>query len=799
MFNSRKSALECELRRGCTFSETFISEVRSDERGGTSHGSIFNRPVFARGLTVDGTNYIDYGIIPQALPSSIVVQFTAPAACEAVLVGNTGYQITGDGFCIWIDSEGVKANYSDGVSTETELSVPVGYADGEVHTVTYVIGATNHTLYVDSLTEDTAAVSTTGPIGTATDLNIGGDSTYLLTGTVLLVKIFDAELTSTEHGLYRDGKVTSFVLDAYAAYSCDGFGDDTVGHLIWSTKYNDKDLTKGDGTTSATFPTLVTNANHNTEYYSFDGANDYVSDWPRPTGTYTVSAAISTAYPTGTPNVNQCNDTTVEDLLTVGGAFSGNLHSLYIFEGELSPLQLYHLEYTQLQRCWRETRINPYLAELIRAGVCVMAYEFSHPETLLNDYVRVHTPTASGVAWDEGLTIPTDADYVDVANHSSLQLDALTIFVAGDFSTGTVVEKGANYLFQVGYNPSTTEVFPSFNLVDLDTAYYDLKPRSVAVTMTESGDTPEFFVNGKSAGPGDSTATLTSSDTSVVTIGNLNLHATRMQNKLNALYIFNKPLAEREIEMLHHYASGNMYDASDILRAQIYDVDGDDSIIGGQTDVIMQTKNAGASEGDIILTNNEIYDASTITVEQSIDSWSQKQIQFDVAQGGLTAPGTVYAWVKRSDGVISAEPYPVTLLANILVDGNMEAADTSAWTVVSGGILAKEAGARTGGTGSLVMSIDKTTGDNSGAMSQSVLTNGVDYNITGWARGSDTAGIPTIGDVTFTNIFTGTTSSTWQYFDVDFTASGTLIYFVNLIVTTTGDKVYFDDVVITEV
>ena len=101
--------------------------------------------------------------------------------------------------------------------------------------------------------------------------------------------------------------------------------------------------------------------------------------------------------------------------------------------------------------------------------------------------------------------------------------------------------------------------------------------------------------------------------------------------------------------------------------------------------------------------------------------------------------------------------------ATIIADGNMEAADTSAWVAGAGATLSKQTTDPKRGTRYLRM-----YRNGSGATAtQVVLTVGKTYRTTGWARGDGT-GVPlfiTGGTYTY-----GGPSTDWQYFDFIITA-----------------------------
>lgn len=110
---------------------------------------------------------------------------------------------------------------------------------------------------------------------------------------------------------------------------------------------------------------------------------------------------------------------------------------------------------------------------------------------------------------------------------------------------------------------------------------------------------------------------------------------------------------------------------------------------------------------------------------------------------------------------------------NLLVDGDMEAAGVTAWTVLGNATLTKDTTAPHSGNQALRITYNGTT---SPGCSQGVIIAGVNYRIVGWARGDGTR-LPTLqiyGGTTI-NLWVGTSSTTWQYFDVKFTTPPTFV------------------------
>lgn len=407
--------------------------------------------------------------------------------------------------------------------------------------------------------------------------------------------------------------------DAFAVYACAQFGNDTAANKIWERLDSSKDLTLGDGSTSSTFPTFTTNALDEISYYLFDGVDDYIDDWPIASGSgYFVSAALSDGYP-GTPYITQVTDDSLETLLTTAGAFGGCLHSLIIFETEPTTAQKKALADYQLRALWQEQYVDPYVARLIRDGECVLYCDFEHPEDLYNDYSGVSTLVPNGQTWDYALVLGGASTEITIADTQDLRLSELSFFFSHDGVLSTnLVEKSGNYALVAGpfnlvqfQGVSTSSPLPSAEGF-----------RSFALTA-ETGQDAIVYNDGV-AFDTIASGTIDDSGTADVIIGDGGAgHYYRMA-------IFNRILTPDEIKLLHTSALLGHARASDLTRAVILDVDGDDEITGSQTNVVINCLNAGATEGKIYITESDVFADSEFIIEQSVDSWTDTSIQFDV-------------------------------------------------------------------------------------------------------------------------------------------------------------------------
>jgi len=133
----------------------------------------------------------------------------------------------------------------------------------------------------------------------------------------------------------------------------------------------------------------------------------------------------------------------------------------------------------------------------------------------------------------------------------------------------------------------------------------------------------------------------------------------------------------------------------------------------------------------------------------------------------------------------------------LLVDGDMEKSGTANWTPLYSGVLSKEAGAAKDGNWVIRVTVPAASDPTYGVARQSPLTVGKTYHIKGWARGDGNEKNPVLGNVSIASLWSGTTSTVWQRFDLVFTAEATP---VRLGATGLADEdgwTEFDDVFVT--
>lgn len=340
---------------------------------------------------------------------------------------------------------------------------------------------------------------------------------------------------------------------AWAIYALDSFGHDTRGNYAWERRDTAKDLVLGDGANTNTFPAFISNAEHQTSYYSFDGVDDHFSNWPEMPETFTVIVALSGSYPDGKPYVQSCNDDTIQTLLTTPGAFTGNVHNILIFDRVLEYGELQYSARYQLRRLWRDTFVDPFTARMIRDGDCRLCLYCEEEAARFDNYSDSDpgvdyqfTTFAEGLRFPGGF--PPFQGQVTLNPDPALNLNELTLFVeAPNFDTeagtsDTIIENGTNYALTVGDGE-----------IDLNGSTFEFEPagyRTLAVTAA-NGQRPRFYFNGAFVGEGDVTVSISPIGADQVVIGNSASWGSPFQSVLKKLSIYSRVLADEEIWAAH--------------------------------------------------------------------------------------------------------------------------------------------------------------------------------------------------------------------------------------------------------
>lgn len=95
-------------------------------------------------------------------------------------------------------------------------------------------------------------------------------------------------------------------------------------------------------------------------------------------------------------------------------------------------------------------------------------------------------------------------------------------------------------------------------------------------------------------------------------------------------------------------------------------VNSGDPLVGGATEVSItgiDFMDSQGTNGKVYLANNSDFGSATVTVEQTVTSWSDGTIEFTVVPGALS-PGTVYVFVQTDLEQMNATGYSATLSAS---------------------------------------------------------------------------------------------------------------------------------------
>jgi hypothetical protein len=176
-------------------------------------------------------------------------------------------------------------------------------------------------------------------------------------------------------------------------------------------------------------------------------------------------------------------------------------------------------------------------------------------------------------------------------------------------------------------------------------------------------------------------------------------------------------------------------------------------------------------ENDIVDLESDAVTAATTVIgtDRETDDSYRRRILNEIRTVGGGGNSTDYrTWAEQTPGVFRAFPYagaPITDIPNF-EDGNMDAATTTAWTAGNSATLSKVSGSQYEGSRNLKIAYNAVADPYA---YQGVLTTGNRYRVAGVAR-SDGTYKPYIANPDGTKIWEGTTSTSWQDFDVSFIA-----------------------------
>jgi hypothetical protein len=198
----------------------------------------------------------------------------------------------------------------------------------------------------------------------------------------------------------------------------------------------------------------------------------------------------------------------------------------------------------------------------------------------------------------------------------------------------------------------------------------------------------------------------------------------------------------------------------------------------------------------------------TVNVPFNADSGGNSGLHFDgstLINGSVWAPTlteqrpwtrvVIPTWsssVTLGDPVWSIDNGLANTGSQLLADADCEDSGTSAWTPVNNPTLTKEIGDPHGGLRSLRIAYN---GTGNPYVRQSITTTGKIYRCTGWAKG-DGSVQPYVYCGTGSASWVGTSSTSWQYYDVTETATGSIVIYQA--VTASAGYIEIDDMTVYE-
>lgn len=589
--------------RGCTFAENFVNEDRMGWNNATLQGS---GHVVSNGLTNTASGFVEYDVVTQEDQFSVVVRFstTTAATSTKVLIAN----LFTDGFIIYLESDGIYARYGSSIFLEAAINVDMDYADGEIHTVSYVVDMGNtHTLYVDDLDSVSTSATADDEIGSTANLTIAGiGSPYNTDCTIYLARIFDQILTEDEHDLYHADTLTDFWSAPWAKYRCDSISDDDVGNYALDCTTHLRDVALGDTSDSDTFPVF------DTDHYELSKYEQYLT-LPTLPSAYTINACMDQPQKLY-PEMQQHNDTTFSALLTSAqNRYFVDLHSITIDNKELTQIEKYHAEYKHKYWLSRGRALGLY-HRLITEDTCQLAMFPGSDYYVYRDYSRnLEQGRAYGVTRDglNGVTFPNSDSNINLPNINQFKIKNGTIALFGTFDShpnSTYVDRGSNFKLTTAsgippkiyfYGDGTTSRF----------TYTITSAQFIAVTFKD-GFKPRLYIDGEFHSEGDANFTAGSTVTTALDIGNNNEHNNRCQHDIKQVYIGDEPLTDLEIKALYIQAQiigatsmevGNRIEDIDTYTAAAVDQDTDPGGAFQLIDVVVKFNTAPTTSEKIVI------------------------------------------------------------------------------------------------------------------------------------------------------------------------------------------------------
>jgi hypothetical protein len=200
--NPRARTHYAEIIYGCIFADNFSSRSLIDK----NNGAILNGDDLdfnsKNGLISGGIGKISYSAI-SIVSNSIVMSFKITSGGILIASADLTEGVPSDGWCIWVDGDGVHANNSDGAIIATECFIAGDFLDNEYHVVTYIIDLDNniHILYVDNESDEQSTLIS-DPIAASASIFVAGFSSNNIVGNISGLRIYNKILTESDHNAY---------------------------------------------------------------------------------------------------------------------------------------------------------------------------------------------------------------------------------------------------------------------------------------------------------------------------------------------------------------------------------------------------------------------------------------------------------------------------------------------------------------------------------------------------------------------------------------------------------------------
>lgn len=198
--NGRLHARHSEACIGCIMADNFQSQASVEENGGSVVGTVsFHR---VSGMTSSGAGRVRYD--PIGVENfSVVIAATLRSAGVIAATADLTEGTPGDGWCLWVDANGVHANHGDGAALASECFIEGDFADGIEHVFSYLadLASGAHTLHVDDL-QSSATTPISGVLAAAGEISIGGYLSEYLDVSVSGVRLFSEAISESDHNAY---------------------------------------------------------------------------------------------------------------------------------------------------------------------------------------------------------------------------------------------------------------------------------------------------------------------------------------------------------------------------------------------------------------------------------------------------------------------------------------------------------------------------------------------------------------------------------------------------------------------